>query len=173
MPSTKVDVHVRRTIVRGELLKTAVNLPQLLSNVDIFGAQFAELAKLSTDRHLHHVAEWLAPITASGTPQEPARRTQRVVEALTMRGVDTSLGTGAEDRCGVCASSGGRTDICQPWGSSVTQTATAPPTHELAPLEHAPLPATEYEYHCATTEFVSIPRAMCPIREMVRVVRET
>jgi hypothetical protein len=28
----------------------------------------------------------------------------------------------------------------QPRGSSVTQTATAPPTHELAPLEHAPLP---------------------------------
>jgi hypothetical protein len=43
--------------VRGELLKTAVHLPQLLSTVDIFGAQFAELAKLSTDRHLPHVAE--------------------------------------------------------------------------------------------------------------------
>jgi hypothetical protein len=35
----------------------------------------------------------------------------------------------------------------QPWGSSVTQTATAPPTHELAPLEHAPLPADYGELH--------------------------
>jgi hypothetical protein len=36
---------------------------------------------------------------------------------------------------------GALTSARQPWGSSVTQTATAPPTHELAPLEHAPLPA--------------------------------
>jgi hypothetical protein len=91
MPSSKIDVHVRRTIVRGEPLKTVVHLPQLLFNVDIFAAQFAELAKLSADRHLPHVAERLAPMTASGTPQEPARRAQRVVETLTARGVDTSL----------------------------------------------------------------------------------
>jgi hypothetical protein len=36
---------------------------------------------------------------------------------------------------------GALTSTRQPSGFSVTQTATAPPTHELAPLEHAPLPA--------------------------------
>ena len=48
---------------------------------------------------------------------------------------------------------GALTSARQPWGSSVTQTATAPPTHELAPLEHAPLPANHCELHCDTVLF--------------------
>jgi hypothetical protein len=36
----------------------------------------------------------------------------------------------------------------------VTQTATAPPTHELAPLEHAPLPADHCELRCATMSLI-------------------
>jgi hypothetical protein len=51
---------------------------------------------------------------------------------------------------------GALTSARQPWGSSVAQTATAPPTHELAPLEHAPLPA-HCELPCAALKFGSAP----------------
>jgi hypothetical protein len=104
MPSCKIDVHVRRTMVRGELLKTAVHLPQLLSNVDIFGAQFAERAKLSTDRHLPHVAERLAPMTASGTPRNRREALSGWWKHPPREAWIRLWRTGAEDRCGVrCA----------------------------------------------------------------------
>jgi hypothetical protein len=51
------------------------------------------------------------------------------------------------------------TSARQPWGCSVTQTAAAPPTHEFAPLEHAPLPASCSELHCSTMQFAD----HCPI----------